>query len=340
MPILKFMYGHVFYVGIYICEDNKFFCLIKFVSCIHCKNIHVMYSQCWIPVITRCHDAIKILENGERKYSGRLVVHKTNKYKVNTGKYLSPLKSLPPVQFAFTNPIISEEEQKNTFTNFVNDLLQKLGLLKDTVVNVDDEEPDAPTRNVISNFSPPPPPLITPIKNPVLRDVKPVRYNNFVETNRLSKMVQTDIFKCENCEKRKKILYRHASMQTTNPPVTFSVSTQVTEEEFQPRIPKTQSLAALTPAQLLAKSRESLNAATRGARIDTDTFDIHPTGYSRPNFFRGPDNYGLSRPNAPFVNPPAMYDGPDSLYEGGGRGRDPYASRTLDPNVRFSHNYY
>ncbi|XP_018570405.1 uncharacterized protein LOC108910321 [Anoplophora glabripennis] len=297
-----------------------------------------------IKVITRCHEAIKILESREKKYSGKLVVHKTNKYKVNTGKYLSPLKGSPPVQFPFTDPTISIEDQKNVFTNFVNDLLRKLGMLNDTVVDVDDEETPnvkATKEEAPSRFSPPPPPLITPIKKPVSKDIKNVRYNKIVETNRLCKMVQTDVFKCENCEKRKKILYRSTAMQTSNSSVTFSVSTQVTEEDFQPRIPKTQSLAALTPAQLLAKSRESLNAASRGGRIDIDNFDIHPTGFNRSNFFRAADNYGPPRPNPLFANSSSMYDELDSLmYEGGGRGRDPYAPRPMESNPRFSHNNY
>lgn len=238
-------------------------------------------------------------------------------------------------------------EQKNSFTKFINELLQKLGLLKDAVVSVDDDEPsDALTANleVTSVFSPPPPPLIKPIKksikNPITNEITDVRYNNFIENNRLSKMVQTEVFKCDNCEKRKKILFRSTAMQATDLPITFSVSTQVTEEDFQPRFPKTQSLAALTPAQLLAKSRESLNAATRGNRIDMDDFDIQSTGYNRPNFFRGSDSYSLNRPNPPFTNTSSIYDTLNSQMSGGGRGRESNFPRIMDPNVRFNHNSY
>lgn len=271
------------------------------------------------------------------------MVHKTNKYNAPAGKNISPLKSAPPVQFKFTNPMISVEEQKSSFTNFINELLQKMGLLKDAVVSVEDEESSdlAANPDALPKFSPPPPPLITPIKNPIPIEQNTIRYNSFVDSGRFSKMVQTDIFKCETCEKRKKILHRSTAVQASDSPITFSVSTQVTEEDFQPKIPKTQSLAALTPAQLLAKSRESLNAATRGGRIDIDNFDIHPTGYNRPNFFRPTDNYNHNRPNQPFANSSSIYDALSSqMSGGGGRGREPNFPRTMDSNARFNHNSY
>lgn len=285
-----------------------------------------MPFQCWIAVITRCHDAMKILASREKKYTGPLKVYSTNKYQLQSERFTSPLKISPPVTFTFTNPETPPKEEEKAFATFIDDLLQQLGLVKEEP-EVKIKKENLPDVFIVEGrstpkISPPPPPCITPAKN------KP-------EKKQTSKLVQTDIFKCEDCERRKKILYRTTGCQAEDSMITFSVSTQVTEEDFQPKMPKSQSLAAMTPAQLLAKSRESLSAISRSARMDVDNFDVATSTYAnRPNYFRGPEVYGMARPNPIFPGP--IYDPVMGLE----RGRDPNGPRMPDPALRFTHNYY
>ncbi|KAJ8956188.1 hypothetical protein NQ318_020740 [Aromia moschata] len=295
-------------------------------------------------------EAIKFLEGNEKKYTGKFVVQPTDNYKVSELKNKSPLVRMPPVTFAFTQPQI-KKEQKASFTGFINDLLQKVGLMREAVVDVDKEPPqNACIPATAKKLTPPPPPLITANKNTYkeLQPSKPRFGSNVARlgANQLSKMVQTDVFRCESCEQRKRILHVASGVQCGGVSASFSVSTQVTEADFYAKIPITQSLASLTPAQLLAKS------AKYGRGVEMDDFDAH--GFNRGGFARS-EGYNMARyspPRAP--SPPRFSLGArDEAYGnasasrsqfagGGGRGRGPQSnlSRPLDPNSRFGYNNY
>ncbi|KAJ8934243.1 hypothetical protein NQ314_013489 [Rhamnusium bicolor] len=306
-----------------------------------------------IKVIQRCHEAIKILGSAEKKYTGKLVVHRTDNYKMSTDTNMSPLLRKPMVRFPFTQ-IQPRVEQIVSFTTFINNLLQKLGLMKETVVDVEKDVPPnvgiAPTPRALS---PPPPPLITHNRIMIPTEIRGSNRFNKLGNNQLSKMIQTDVSKCESCEKRKKIIYKSSAAQCGGDSTTFSVSTQVTEDDFYPKSQKTQSLASLTPAQLLAKSRAGANRM-----IDKDSFDIAPSQSSyanRLNFLHPADNsYNLPRYRSPSPPPhfnpysreevlPSMYN-PNTLRSpfigGGGRGNPSNLPRTLDAMNRFGYNNY
>lgn len=229
-------------------------------------------------MLSRCHDAIKILETGEKKFQGRLHIRKTVRPLVTEDKNRSPLLKMSEVKIPFTE-IPNKEKNKSAFSNYLNNLLQDIGLLNEVVDVDNDAEP------IISSFvpkgtSPPPPPHISRQKQ---GQRFPEQSGRIYSEYHLSKMVQTDaVPKCTDCEKRKKLIYKTTGCQTGEL-MTYSVSTQVTEDEFVSKIPKNQSLASLTPAQLLAQNASS---ASSKRYSDADEFDIYPSKnpYSRGGF--------------------------------------------------------
>lgn len=285
----------------------------------------------WIAVLSRCHDAIKILESHEKKFQGRFQLRRVSKPQPTTEeKYKSPLVKSAETKISFTE-IPSKEKNKSAFTIHLNNLLRDIGLLNEVVEVIDDPEP------IISSFvprgtSPPPAPNISRQKQNQKRyEEPPVR---IYSDKHLTKMVQTDpVPKCIDCEKRKKILHKTTSSQTGEM-MTYSVSTQVTEDELVQKIPKNQSLAALTPAQLLAQ-----NAGSSSKRYnDNDDFDIYPSNvpFNRSGFdyARAAESFNSSSNTLRFLPPDRERDRDES--HSGGRGRGP-PNTGFDIGPRYSY---
>lgn len=249
-------------------------------------------------------------------------------------KYKSPLVKLSEAKIAFTE-IPSKEKNKSAFTMHLNNLLRGIGLLNE-VVEVDDDPEPIISSYVPKGTSPPPPPHIS--RQRPNRNEETVRIHN---DNRLAKMVQTDPMpKCVDCEKRRKTLHKTTGSQTGEL-MTYSVSTQVTEDDFVSKMPKNQSLASLTPAQLLAQ-----NAASSSSKryAEPDDFDIYPSKapFNRNNFdyARAAESYSSSSGT---LNPRYLSqerdreEPPSSLMYSGARGRG--GLNNFDTGSRYS-NYY
>lgn len=168
-------------------------------------------------------------------------------------KNRSPLVKLSQVKIPFTE-VPTKIQQKTEFTAYMNNLLSSIGLMDETVIDLDGDQ--SSVNNLLRAASPPPPPQISN-RGP--------REATFEPTQRklvphLTIAVQTESFKCNDCEARKKVVYKNVGTSCGDDNMTYSVSTQVTEDDFYSssnRIPKNQSLASLTPAQLLATSTSS-----------------------------------------------------------------------------------
>lgn len=281
-------------------------------------------------MLSRCHDAIKILESEEKKFQGPLKLRKSSKQQTSHEKFKSPLVKSAEARISFTE-IPRKPDHKSAFTTHLNNLLQGVGLLDEVVELDDDPEP------IISSYlpkgtSPPPPPHIS-------RKRQPRNEDNFARIhvdNRLSKMIQTEpLPKCADCEKRRKIVHKSEGCQTGEL-MTYSVSTQVTEDDFVTKIPKNQSLASLTPAQLLAQDAPS------SKRYNDDNFD----SYSSKSLYRGgtfdyaraAESYGSSGSllNSRFLPPDRDRNEPsNSLLFQGPRGRGP--PNNFDTGSRYNY---
>lgn len=280
----------------------------------------------WLAVLARCHDAIKILESNEKRFQGPFRLRKVVKPQSTEEKYKSPLVKMSEPKIAFSE-IPTKDNNKSAFSKQLNDLLQDIGLLNEAVELDDDPEPSL-SSNVPKGTSPPPPPHIS-----IRKDEPPFR--NYTVNNRLQKMVQTDpLPKCADCEKRKKIVYKTNECQTGEL-MTYSISTQVSEDDFSHKLPKKQSLASLTPAQLLAQ-----NAASSSSKryIDSDDFDIYPSktpfyraGY---DYSRGSDGFGNSRYTTSDRDREFRDENPNSAQYQGARGRG-----SSNNNFEVGHRY-
>lgn len=285
----------------------------------------------WIAVLSRCHDAIKILEAGEKKFQGRLQIRKSIKPQSTVDKFKSPLVKASETKLSFTE-IPSKENNKSAFSTHLNNLLQDIGLLNEAVDLDDDPEP------IISSFvpkgtSPPPPPHITRQRHVKKKEESIYRIH---DDTRLAKMVQTDPMpKCVECERRKKVAHKAVGLQTGDM-MTYSVSTQVTEDELIGRIVKNQSLASLTPAQLLAQNASSSSSSKRF--VDNDNFDIYPpkaSSYNRNSYdyARAAESFSNSGGNlGRFLPPDRERDEPHL----GARGRGP-PNTGFDLGPRYSY---
>lgn len=188
----------------------------------------------WLLVIQRCQDAIKLLT--ERRSAGPLIVHKMTAHQPPKDKTTSPLLRSPPIRLPFTTPGAPNETDTN-FKRCCEILLYKVGIEKNLSTNeVSPKSLDVPPKDVVAAFS-----------NPSSSELFPTRSRTF------GTQTDKELIRCNECLRRKGILYAQAGAQTEMS-VNYSVSTQVTEADFYSMIPKTQSLASLTPAQLLGKS--------------------------------------------------------------------------------------
>lgn len=212
----------------------------------HADSTEPINVQKKIKVISLCQDAIKILGN-ELQLSGRFFLKKAQKEleKPQEGKLMSPLRRIPVVRFSFTTPSKSGEE-KSTMQSTMSKLLTSVGVVEiPTLV--------APT--------PSPRPRVVPEPTRQTIDSPTFKSNHDVscpttKSAMLNKMCQTDL-KCQVCEVRKSRTFVNKEVQCELNSV--SVGTQIAEDDLlrmgaRPPPPdnlKTQSLAHLTPAQLM-----------------------------------------------------------------------------------------
>lgn len=237
----------------------------------------------WLPVIQRCQDAIKLLT--ERRSSGPLIVHKMNPYQPPKDKTTSPLLRAPPIRLPFTTPGASSETDTN-FKRCCEILLYKVGIEKTLSTDVDRKKSLAvPPKDVVATFS-----------------------NPSTQIRTFGTQTEKELIRCNECLRRKGILYAQVGVQTGEEMnLNFSVSTQVTEADFYSMIPKNQSLANLTPAQLLGKSmvadqKVSVNMDQLRAsinRINSQSNKYHPSPPPPPqmNFQNPPmQEYNNSAP--------------------------------------------
>lgn len=194
----------------------------------------------WLLVIQRCQDAIKLLT--ERRSAGPLIVHKINAYQPPKDKTTSPLLRAPPIRLPFTTPGVRSETDTN-FKRCCEILLYKVGIEKNLSTG------EAPKRSLVV----PPKDVVAAFSNPSSSELFPAA--QLAQSRTFGTQTDKDLIRCNECLRRKGILYAQVGVQTGKEmSVNFSVSTQVTEADFYSMIPKTQSLASLTPAQLLGKS--------------------------------------------------------------------------------------
>ncbi|CAG9835263.1 unnamed protein product [Diabrotica balteata] len=236
-----------------------------------------------IKVIRRCQDAIEYLEQRENKFSGPLLIQRKPKPNYNPEQFQSPLKKSVQLKIPFTE-VPTPANQKNAFGEYIQKLLDQLGLTEEVIV-IDDHISDGEA-SIKNKSSPPPAPIVSPQKP---KPVEVTKSNSYVK-NRLQKLIQTDPYVCKSCDERKRKLVKSVGVQCPPTSFSFSVSTQVREEDFYDAIPKNQSLASLTPAQLLGRS------SGRGPELDImpprpvpypyfDTRNIRDHNDGRFNYF-------------------------------------------------------
>ncbi|XP_066145412.1 muscle M-line assembly protein unc-89-like [Euwallacea fornicatus] len=244
-----------------------------------------------VKVIQRCQDAVKILN--ERRFSGPLVVQKSSSYACSTDMTMSPLLRKPLVQLPFTTPGIKTSGDVD-FKKCCEFLLYRIGIEKRLVKCEDTAQ--------------------IPLRETPKKDVNSLPKSHgklfldpsvAIKSSSKSFSTQTDkeLSRCQECLKRKNVLYSNCAVQAGEVLLKFSVSTQVTEADFYSMIPKTQSLASLTPAQLLGKQSMIPDAF----RVNSSTIDQLRASVNRLNNAQG--RYVPSPPLPPpipmqFVNPP------------------------------------
>lgn len=256
------------------------------------------------------------------------------KPKSTAEKYMSPLLKSSHVKLPFTE-VPKSEQYRSEFNSYIDNLLANLGLVDDEVIVIDDAEPAPQETKRPQDAPPPPPPNISSGRK---NDPKPA-----FELYKLSKFIQTDAPGCFDCDRRKKISFKTVGTQCGNDGVMFSVGTQVSGDDFyiRPTLPTSQSLASLTPAQLLATSgmskpsrnfddndfdipyHKKLPGRSAGYAYGTDVFGgnrISPPKFTSP----GPLGRPFDAPGRPFDPPDRPFDPPGP---GGMRGNRPEANR-------------
>ncbi|XP_044255615.1 uncharacterized protein LOC123005749 [Tribolium madens] len=189
-----------------------------------------------IKVISRCQDAIKLMSD-DRKFTGRLLVKSSSLEQKNKNdvKYQSPLRRIPVVRFQFTTPSKTTEEI-DSFTIAIDKILKSVGIMKESINLVD--ETIAVPKSLNSSFADEETTAALTLKATMLGAKKEVA--------------------CEECKKRKQKTFVEVGSQCADNKETCTVGIQVIEEELTPtKLVKNESIAFLTPAQLLGKNKES-----------------------------------------------------------------------------------
>lgn len=269
------------------------------------------------PVISRCQEALKFLSN-EKQFSGRLCVYAERA--VPESRKWSVLRPPPTLPYT-TSKMVNE----NSFTHVLNRLFRFVGVDKSLPLDENDLEL---AKDGGEDLVAPPAPTITPQKQPhprqqqqqvkKLPNVQPLKTVSMLGTKFLMKMVQTDPVKCEACQLRNSIKHETVGVQCGESS-SVSVGTQVCEEDISPK--KKQSLAALTPAQLLGKSANEVRSEQNTSKFQKQQQRANKEkdiGTSRNNFER---------------NRFEMYHGPSRGYS---PSRQLRFSPPRQPNSQFS----
>lgn len=270
-------------------------------------------------MISRCQEALKFLSN-EKQFSGRLCVY-TERTVPDSVKW-SLLK--PPPNLSYTTPKTLNE---NTFTHILNRLFRFVGLPKRIPLEENELDIVKAGDDMDLDLEPPPPPTISPQKQKQqqqqpqqkqqqqqkqkqLPKVKQQTKNTSILGSKfLMKMVQTDPVKCEQCQLRDSKKYETIGVQCGESSQS-TVSTQVCEEDIMPK--KKQSLAALTPAQLLGKSNEGRSTDTQPTNKDKEVrpkrnnFDRNRFNNQYADMYQGGPNRGYSPSRQMRFSPPRL----------------------------------
>ncbi|XP_044748672.1 zinc finger CCCH domain-containing protein 13-like [Coccinella septempunctata] len=182
-----------------------------------------------INVLSRCQDFLKEI-TGDKKINGKLKVTKNSHHLTRSEQNVSPLLRQKPFKFSFNTPL-----SDNSYQEILNRALIKTGVVSEVIDLVDEEDHDASINRA------------TKRKVPFEGNPEPMK-------NMSMKMCQTDPVKCEDCEKRKAVQYCSIGIQCGESE-RYNVGVQVVEEDISNfKFPKNQSLAYMTPAQLLGRS--------------------------------------------------------------------------------------
>lgn len=265
-----------------------------------------------IKVIQRCHEGVKILN--EKRFSGPLVVHKMELHQTSKDMTMSPLLRKPIIQLPYTTPGLKKTNEVN-FTKSCEMLLQRLGIEKTFTSHKETEKSK-----------------ITPPKEAPQKEIAPPVFSNkpnYFEaptpikaiTKASSTQTDKELSSCKECLRRKGVLYAHCGIQAGSPTLTFSVSTQVNEADFYAMIPKTQSLATLTPAQLLGK-QSMITDHSRGSRTVSTQENMSRANFQVPSpppppllHFFPPREPLFPQPPQPLFNQPPMPPSIPSLLQ-------------------------
>lgn len=231
--------------------------------------------DCRIPVISRCQDVIKMLSN-DKLFAGRLVVDtsKANSQqqqsKGNGGdiKFQSPLRKIPIVRFQYTTTPAKSFELSDPYATILDKILKKIGVLRE-VINLDDIVVDD------NDFGPSASSSKSNNNKTISSDNDKVDYRKKNSAKKLLKNSSSVSSSCEECKKRKLLVYTEVGTQCVDKVEMCTISTQVVEDDLNPPkgLLKGESIAALTPAQLLSKEKNT-TSVTGGAATSTITTAI------------------------------------------------------------------
>ncbi|EFA02081.2 uncharacterized protein mkg-p [Tribolium castaneum] len=224
-----------------------------------------------IKVISRCQDAIKVMSD-ERKFTGRLLVKSSPMEQINKNdvKYQSPLRRIPVVRFQFTTPSKTIEGMDG-FSVAVDKILKSVGIVKESISN---EVIETGQKSQNSSFADEDTAALT-LKATMLGAKKEVS--------------------CDECKKRKQKTFVEVGSQCADNKETCAVGIQVNEEELTPtKVVKNESIAFLTPAQLLGKNKESdknKESPTSPQKVEKKTPEVkkkpQPSPRGRGGFRKG-----------------------------------------------------
>lgn len=218
----------------------------------------------------------------ERKFSGRLQVKPSIESKVNKSdvKFQSPLRRIPVVRFQFTTPPKIADEI-DCFGVALDRILKKIGIISETV-NLDDSFDDGGVSNSV--------------KEPIKSQLSGLKRTMNVETT----------MSCEECKKRKLKVFTDVGSQCVEANEMVSIATQVNEDELMAfKVTKNESLALLTPAQLLNKEKEKESAANENLEKEEEKLkDSNPTS----------ENNTPSNSNKNFKNKKPFRKGPPPRF--------------------------
>lgn len=213
-------------------------------------------------VISRCQDTIKLL-NQSNQVRGKLKIINTQRpEKPQRIENQSPLLLKTPIEFDYTTK--KNFKESTSFRHCLEKILTKVGVKKDKAIEVISSDSE-------TEIDVPKPPIFsTKVDTPIKLDPpkKPMM---------IYKSTQTETVRCEECFRRKGIIKFSAGVQCVKESVDCSV--QVCEADIViETIPTNQSLASLTPAQLMGRSeknipRNPLNFEPPRNRINDQGFD-------------------------------------------------------------------